>query len=516
MTSPSQSMQDISAKPESAGERTTTRIFIALGILLRLRQYFLVRSLWLDESSLSLNIIHRSPAELLKPLDYHQGAPILFLLLQKGIVAILGSSELALRLVPLFCGFVSIFLFASLAKWILKPKAVPFAVALFAISGPLIYYSSEVKQYSSDVVTALFLCLLARPLVEQKQLSAARIAALALFGAIGLWFSQPAIFILAALGLIACWNLFKKRDRRNFLQVTVIGAAWALSFVACYLVSLRALHQDHFLLQYWQSALAPVPVSIGADAKWLFDTIMNFLSYPKDRYDKLGSDLAIVISALGAVQLFLSHRRRFYLLALPVLLTLLAAGLHTYPFGGRLILFLVPTMTLLVAGGLEAIYTKTRAAYPLLAILAIVLLFAGPAKIAGRILIKGEKVEEIKPVIAYVREHRLAGDSLYLYYGSVRAFDYYQERRLISPMDETIGTGSWKGEWYEENYKHELDKLRGKKRVWILFSHVFGTEGVIDDEQIYLRYLDGIGKRLDSSREVGSSVYLYDLDSRGD
>ncbi len=115
-----------------------------------------------------------------------------------------------------------------------------------------------------------------------------------------------------------------------------------------------------------------------------------------------------------------------------------------------------------------------------------------------------------------MRDHRLAGDSIYLYYGSVRAFDLYQERHLIGAMDETIGTGSWKGEWYGESYKQELDRLRGKKRVWILFSHVFGTDGVIDDEQVYLHYLDGIGTRLDSSQEVGSSVYLYDLTDRGD
>jgi hypothetical protein len=509
-------MEDISSKPALAGGNTLTRIFIALGILLRVRQYFLNRSLWLDESSLSLNIIHRSAAELLKPLDYHQGAPILFLLLQKAVVAILGSSELALRLVPLLCGIASIFLFAILAKWILTPKAVPIAVALFAISAPLIYYSSEVKQYSGDVVTALFLCVLARPLVDQTPMSAARIAAVALFGAAAIWFSQPAIFILAALGLIACWSLFRKADRRNLLQVTVIGAVWTLSFAACYFVSLRRLHQDRFLLQYWQSALAPVPASLGADAKWIFDSVTNFLSYPKDRYDKLGSELAMVVSLLGAVGLFSIHRRRFYLLTLPVVLTLLAAGLHTYPFGGRLILFLIPATTLLVAGGLEAIYRKTRVAYPLLGVLVIVALFAGPAKMAGHILIKGEKVEEIKPAIAYVRDHRLAGDSLYLYYGSARAFDFYQQRRLINPMDETIGTGSWKGEWYGENYKYELDRLRGKKRVWILFSHVFGTEGVIDDEQIYLHYLDGIGKRLDSLQETGSSVYLYDLSARSD
>src|ERR1700679_4189582 len=170
-----------SPAPESRLDRTTEllrarvpsgstqiQIFVALGLLLRLRQYFLFRSLWLDESFLSLNIIHRSAHELLKPLDYHQGAPILFLLLQKAIVTVFGSGELALRFIPLVCGIASIFLFVKFARWILPPNAVPIAVALFAIAEPLTYFSSEVKQYSGAVFAGLVMCLLESPLVEGR------------------------------------------------------------------------------------------------------------------------------------------------------------------------------------------------------------------------------------------------------------------------------------------------------------------------------------------------------------
>jgi len=75
--------------------------FIVFGILVRLRQYLFDRSLWLDESFLALNIIHRSAAGLLKPLDYNQAAPLGFLLLQKAAARYLGSGELVLRLRPI-------------------------------------------------------------------------------------------------------------------------------------------------------------------------------------------------------------------------------------------------------------------------------------------------------------------------------------------------------------------------------------------------------------------------------
>src|SRR5579864_5051728 len=144
--------------------QTLTWAFVTLGVLLRIRQYLFNRSLWLDESMLSLNIIRRSAAELAKPLDYAQAAPVGYLWLEKLAVHYFGTGELALRLVPLCLGIASIALFALVARNFLPPSAATIAVGLFSVSEPLIYYSSEVKQYSSDVAFALILCLAAIPL----------------------------------------------------------------------------------------------------------------------------------------------------------------------------------------------------------------------------------------------------------------------------------------------------------------------------------------------------------------
>jgi hypothetical protein len=269
-------------------------------------------------------------------------------------------------------------------------------------------------------------------------------------------------------------------------------------------------------LDYWRFAFAPLPVSLSRDVKWIAFSIVDVLSYPASQYFKFVMESGIAFAVLGAIDLFSSRRPRFLILILPMAFTLLAAILQSYPFGGRLILFLLPATILLLSAGMGAILRKTGAAYLLSGILLIVFFFFLPAMTAGIILLKGEKVEEIRPVIQYVTDHRSTDDCLYLYYASVTPFEFYRERGLIGPIDLTIGTGSWKGEWYRDNYKTELDRLRGRKRVWILFSHVYGTIGVVDDEQIFLHYVDGIGKRLDSIREVGSSGYLYDLSTRTD
>jgi hypothetical protein len=84
-------------------------IVVALGIILRLRQYFANRSLWVDEASLALNIVNRTFGALTLPLDYNQGAPIGFLFIEKFSVLILGNNEFSLRLFPLFSGLLSVY-----------------------------------------------------------------------------------------------------------------------------------------------------------------------------------------------------------------------------------------------------------------------------------------------------------------------------------------------------------------------------------------------------------------------
>jgi hypothetical protein len=90
-------------------KRTLFSWLILVGVALRLVEYFHNRSIWWDEAMLALNVLHRTSGQLWRPLDYDQGAPIGFLLLERAAVDTLGQSELALRLVPLAAGIASVF-----------------------------------------------------------------------------------------------------------------------------------------------------------------------------------------------------------------------------------------------------------------------------------------------------------------------------------------------------------------------------------------------------------------------
>src|SRR5688572_26123385 len=110
---------------------------VALGVGLRLKQYFARNAYWHDEASLVLNIFEKTAAQLLGPLDSAQAAAPGFLLIERGVHVLFGRSELAMRLPPLIASFAGIAVFALLAwrmlgaRW---PRVAVLLMALFACS----------------------------------------------------------------------------------------------------------------------------------------------------------------------------------------------------------------------------------------------------------------------------------------------------------------------------------------------------------------------------------------------
>src|SRR5512133_3182404 len=142
-------------KASLTGQKAVVGVLIVLGVVLRLRQYLTGRSLWIDEAMLALNIVNRNFIELFKSLDYDQGSPIGFLLVEKIANSFFGRNEYALRLFPLVLGVASIWLFYQLLKRTTSGVGLVAALTLFILNQRLIYYSSEVKQYIADVFVTI-------------------------------------------------------------------------------------------------------------------------------------------------------------------------------------------------------------------------------------------------------------------------------------------------------------------------------------------------------------------------
>jgi hypothetical protein len=483
---------------------------LGLGVIARLVQYLLNRSLWLDEAQLALNLTHRSYAGLLQPLDYHQGAPVGFLLLEKVALRSLGGSEYALRFVPLVAGFVSLFLFYKVAKESIRPNAVPIAIGLFAISPSLIYYSSEVKQYSTDVAIALAIYSIAL-VGKPSEWSNSRIAALGVVGAAAVWISHPSVFVLAGIGATAASVFLVRKQWDRLARLSLLACMWLTSLGISYWFFLRGLTRDRDLLNYWADNFMPLPPKSVSDLKWFVDSFFGFFGQTVS-LQLVG--LAALTFVTGAAYMYSRDRMKMAFLFVPALLTLVASSLHKYPFGGRLALFLVPGALLVIAEGAKRIQIVTSRNAAVVGYTLIALLFLDPSMYLIHHFAKPHSLvprsgimlpEEIKPVLAYVRAHEQNGDVVYLNTGSQPAYQYYAELYGIRENNLVLGTAVGDD---AKDYVSDFEPLRGR-RTWIVVSHASGG-GAIQVKHFEF-YLGMIGKRMEQFTAPGTGVYLYDL-----
>src|SRR5688572_5332829 len=138
-----------------------TRVFAALtfisltGAAVRLVHYLDRRSLWLDEAMLALNVAARGFRDLLRPLDYHQAAPVGFLWLERLAVLAAGPDELAFRAAPFLAGLAVVPLAGLVARRLAGDGAGLVTALLCAVSPILVRYSNEAKPYSTDALATL-------------------------------------------------------------------------------------------------------------------------------------------------------------------------------------------------------------------------------------------------------------------------------------------------------------------------------------------------------------------------
>jgi hypothetical protein len=357
---------------------TWTRVILGLGILFRVAQYLADRGLWMDEGSLKTNIVSRPLSELHRPLGGEQIAPLGFLYAEKVVSLLCGTSNYALRLIPLACGVVALFLFLALARRCLSPRAVPVALALFAASDDLIYYSSELKPYICDVAAALA-CYLAAAVVREGRPSATRVLACGAVGAAAVWFSFPAVFVLAGSAACLVAESAARREWRSAWLRLAVGATWGASFAAANRIATGQLAKGTGLWAFWDFAFPPRPLAPASGLSWAARQFVYLFVNPLNFETPFGpwvpAILALALYLTGCAALWRGRRVWLGMLTSPLPLAMAAAFLHKYPFHGRLILFLVPALHLPIAEGAGWVRARSRSATLYGLILAALLLF---------------------------------------------------------------------------------------------------------------------------------------------
>ncbi len=461
-----------------------------------LRQYLAGRSLWLDESLLALNVLHRSWGGLLGTLEYNQAAPWGVLLLLKGAVTVFGSNEYALRAVPLLSALAAIAVFLHLSRRVLDPPVAALATALFACSETIAYYGSEVKPYATDLLAATVLLLVAHRVLPGRAPPASAPLVAAALGALAVWFSFPSVLLLSAFAFVWLGTVARPGTAPAARRTAIIAcAAWGISFACAYFLVIRALSTDASRLRFWEGAFPPALFSPAALA-WLGGTLHSAFLDPLRLHPFW---LAAPLFLLGCFQPRPKEELFTAVLSLSVCAALLAAVLGKYPFQGRLIVFFLPVFVLLVCQGVGR-FARARCGTLPAAVIAAALL-AIPLRDASTRVLSPLLREELRTVLEEMRSVRRSDELLYVYYGAAEPFRYYAPRFGIRSEAYHLGRRSRED---PRGYEPDIAIIASGGRRWILFSHVYGSE-----EAFFLSKLDVLGQRLREIRAFGSSAHLY-------
>ena len=500
--------------------RWTVIAVIALGAALRTWQFIGRGTLWLDEVAIARNVLARSGRELLDPLDYAQLAPRGFLVALKAATLLFGENEHALRLYAFVLSLATLPLFYRLAVRLLPERASLIALGMMAVLGRPIYYGSEAKQYGGDLFFAVLLLLLAVPVVRREP-GVRHVVRLAFAGTIAVWFSQPAIFVLAAVA-IAVWYSGGSTAAQATRSLVVAGAVCAASALAAVIATLHSLDatDNAYMRSFWREGFPPWPPTADLAfvlhlASWPFISLFGLF------YDLLGMPIPIAglaVAVAGAASLWRQDRATAVLLGAPLLVALTAGALHLYPFAvtldgfnklaagnARILLFLIPTLLLVVGAGLGAMIAARHALTRRLGWALTVVTLGTPFyyDLAGI----PYTPHDLRPVLRGILRNAQPGDRLYVYYGARQAFDLY--RKQFPFADSLIARGDChRPEWRE--YLRELDTLRGSGRLWVLMVRPTLVNGV-PEGQIIDDYIGQISPRLARWGQKDAYVSLYDM-----
>ncbi len=333
---------------------TLTWVFVALGVVLRLFRYGRNFPLWGDESFVAVNFIARGYGDLLKPLEYGQICPVLFLWIERFVVGQLGFGEWTLRLFPVVCGVVSVWLFRHVAACVVDGLPLLLAVAIFAMSFHPIRHASEVKPYASDLLVALVLLALALHWRRTPDRSL-WLWLLVAFIPVALALSHPALFVAGGVSLSLAIPVWKRRRWSVLIPFFLFQLAAAGTFLGIYSLSTRFQEQLALdgLRTYWAASFPPRDDPIRF-LRWLLEVHTGTMfAYPGGGRGGTSSATLLAVVA-GSVWLWRRGRRDVVVLLLtPFALALAAAVLRRYPYGmeARQMQFVAPAICLLTGLG---------------------------------------------------------------------------------------------------------------------------------------------------------------------
>ena len=315
---------------------------IIIGLFLRIRLYCLNLPIWDDEAAVGWFILDLPFYKLFTKLNY-VAAPQFWLIANKLLTQIFGSSLLTLRFISLFAGCTSLLLFLSLLNKIFKSKiAIILSLFLFSFCNPLIYYSQELKPYELDV----FFCILLLLISDKIKLTNTKKDILISLGVFLMTFcSFPSIFILFSIIFIQILSSEKIEKIRYILFLFI---PFCISNILQWIIQ-HNTHAQILTCADWFNGY--FSLSFSSFYK-LLHTFFDYINW--------NTILILTFLIIGFLCSIVSKNKIIYISLMSILGIVLASYLHLYPFVGRAILFLIPIFIIFIGLVFDSINIKNN------------------------------------------------------------------------------------------------------------------------------------------------------------
>jgi len=406
---------------------------------------------------LALNIINKSFTDLVGRLDYAHMAPLSFLWALKFVNTVAGNSEFCFRLIPLMAGICSLTLYYFLACQIIKNRyGIIASTWLFAVAYNEILYSSQVKQYSLDVLAATVLIytycrIITKPLRPQAILLLTFVSVIAIF------ISYPAVFIIGGISIGLLVNF-----RKIHLRFTIFFTGMvSLFFIIFYFLVMKkqsnpymlAAHIDAFAphtfdLWYLKAVLEPFDAMLGR---------IRYLQY-----------LLLFICIIGLFNYVRRGSKSWGItLISPVILALIVSWLHKYPFTGRFLLYTTPCLLLLFGHGVGCLCDTLRGKY----IFGLLITFIIVPYTIVSVASFSKPCGGVREAIQYVVDNKKTDDIILIDLFAAPTVEFYQYLGL--GFDPTLDNVIY--EWLDESTANNapsaktlISSIPENQRIWFV------------------------------------------------
>jgi len=470
------------------------------GVFIRLFQLGW-RSFWLDEAYLANIVVMENIEQVFNINEYLNFAfpPPLFTIIIHFISNTFQPNEFNLRLIPAISGILCLPLVYTLTKSFFDKQTAVIALFLCSFNSFFIFFSKELKQYTTEALFALFAIYITEKVIGNNKGR--------LFGyffitcLLGFGFSHSFIFIFPILSIIVYTNVTNNNSLLAYLNL-FFGF---LSFGLYYIFFLKKYIQSQ-IIAYWTHAYVDYS-SISNFFWWHFKkTYLLFSAYssfPKS-FGMLHEIYVLIFLCIFFFGLFKCYKNQsrflIYLIG-PISLAYFLALMHKYPVTPRTYLFILPLLLITIAVGLRNLQLILKLKIKSSLVVLALLLFLGSSyafKPIYKYIIFYDKeymkVEQIRPVLEKVKINNRNDDLIHIHPRASIAYKFYK-----SILDNKVIYGDIR----QHYFKDDIDK-----RLWIIFSHLNESQ-----RKEYIDLMDIKRDILLTILEPGASAYLFAVPS---